>query len=184
GGRGVGRGPRGARGSGAALPFLGKMIAAAEPLSIQCHPDAGQARAGFERENRLGIAMDAFERNYRDPNHKPELVVAFTRFVALKGFRPIDEISGLLAPLDLPLLATTPEPLPRSRDASGLGRLFSPLMSLGREERGQLVQEAATAAAARCGEDPAYEWTVRLADRYPDDAGVLGPLLLNLVDLA
>src|SRR5262249_28693513 len=46
---------------GAELPFLLKMIAAAEPLSIQCHPNAEQARAGFERENGLGLALDAFE---------------------------------------------------------------------------------------------------------------------------
>jgi mannose-6-phosphate isomerase len=169
---------------GAELPFLLKMIAAAEPLSIQCHPNAEQARAGFERENGLGLALDAFERNYRDPRHKPELVVAFTRFVALKGFRPIDEMLRLLAPLGLPALASPLDALARSRDDLGLRRLFSHVMSLDEAERGRLARQVADAAAARRSEDPAYGWTATLAGKYPGDVGLLGPLLLNLVDLA
>jgi len=165
------------------LPFLLKMIAAAQPLSIQCHPNAEEARAGFERENRLGIALDAFERNYRDPNHKPELVVAFTRFVALKGFRPLEEILRLLQPLGLAELQSPIESLARSRDAGALRHLFSHLLSLDKETRGRVARQAATSAAASRGDDPAYGWTLRLAERYPDDVGVLGPLLLNLIEM-
>ena len=73
------------------LPFLFKVLAAAEPLSIQAHPNQEQARAGWARENAEGIPLDAPRRNYRDPNHKPELVCALTPFVALKGFRPLDD---------------------------------------------------------------------------------------------
>jgi len=57
------------------LPFLFKVLAADCPLSIQVHPNLEQAQAGFERENRLGIPLDAADRNYRDPNHKPEILV-------------------------------------------------------------------------------------------------------------
>ena len=46
------------------LPYLFKVLAAARPLSIQAHPSLHQARKGYERENRLGIAMDAPDRNY------------------------------------------------------------------------------------------------------------------------
>jgi mannose-6-phosphate isomerase len=80
---------------GERLPFLLKVLAAAEPLSIQCHPDKRQAQEGFARENAAGIPLDARQRNYRDDNHKPELIVALTRFRALKGFRPIEEVRGL-----------------------------------------------------------------------------------------
>lgn len=82
---------------GPRLPFLIKVLAAARPLSLQAHPDAVQARAGFERENRAGIPLDAPERSYRDPGHKPELLVAISDFHALVGFRPPDEIRDELA---------------------------------------------------------------------------------------
>src|SRR6188768_2590497 len=57
-------GARVAAAFGPRLPFLFKILAAARPLSIQCHPDAEQARAGFARENRRGVALDARERSY------------------------------------------------------------------------------------------------------------------------
>ncbi|MBU0989030.1 MAG: mannose-6-phosphate isomerase, class I, partial [Proteobacteria bacterium] len=69
------------------LPFLFKVLAVDRPLSIQVHPNLPQAREGFESENRLGIPLDAAERNYRDASHKPEILCALTPFEALKGFR-------------------------------------------------------------------------------------------------
>ena len=74
------------------LPFLFKVLAAQEPLSIQAHPSQQQARSGWARENAEGIPLDAPRRNYRDLNHKPELLCALSPFLALKGFRPADEI--------------------------------------------------------------------------------------------
>lgn len=81
------------------LPYLIKLLAAASPLSIQVHPDAAQARAGFDREQAAGLALDAPRRNYRDPNHKPELIVALTPFHALCGFRKLDDMVSRLAAL-------------------------------------------------------------------------------------
>jgi mannose-6-phosphate isomerase len=60
---------------GPRLPFLLKVIAAAQPLSLQAHPSRGQAEAGFEREQAAGIPRDAPNRSYRDGWPKPELVV-------------------------------------------------------------------------------------------------------------
>ena len=72
----------------ATLPFLLKVLAADEPLSLQAHPSMEQARTGFARGgSRAGIAPDAADRNYRDANHKPELICALTEFHALVGFR-------------------------------------------------------------------------------------------------
>lgn len=82
---------------GGQLPFLMKILAAAQPLSIQVHPDKQQAEAGFLREDRLGIPLSLAQRNYRDCNHKPELLCALTDFYALKGFRPEAEIADQLA---------------------------------------------------------------------------------------
>ncbi len=81
-----------ARRFGNQLPFLFKVLAAAEPLSIQAHPNQKQARTGYERENRAGIPLDAPHRNYRDANHKPEILCALTEFWGLNGFRTIEDL--------------------------------------------------------------------------------------------
>jgi phosphomannomutase len=78
------------------LPFLFKVLAAAHPLSIQVHPSTAQAVSGYERENAAGIPLEAANRNYRDPNAKPELLVALKRLQVLCGFRPVDEIAARL----------------------------------------------------------------------------------------
>ena len=80
-------GPGTAERFGARLPYLLKYLAAEAPLSLQVHPDAERARSGFEAEERAGIPVDAPHRNYRDPHHKPELLLALEPFEALCGFR-------------------------------------------------------------------------------------------------
>jgi len=79
---------------GTALPYLLKILAAHSPLSLQVHPDIGQARLGYAAEEAAGIPVDAPHRNYRDANHKPELIYALTPFEALCGFRAPQEASG------------------------------------------------------------------------------------------
>src|SRR5690606_6590343 len=74
--------------TGGSLPYLLKLLAAGAPLSIQVHPTLAQARAGWARE--AGLGADDPSRNYRDDNHKPELIVALSeRFEALSGLRPV-----------------------------------------------------------------------------------------------
>ena len=87
------------------LPFLLKILAVAEPLSLQAHPSLAQAQEGFRRENAQGIDVRAGNRNYRDDNHKPELIVALTPFHAMAGFRPLAATLELFAALDCPSLA-------------------------------------------------------------------------------
>jgi len=165
------------------LPFLLKVLAAAEPLSIQAHPNQEQARKGWARENAEGIPLDAPRRNYRDLNHKPELVCALAPFTALKGFRPLDEVARGLEPVARPELAPEVGRLARERTPQALRALFARLATLEADERGPLLKRT-VAAAARRGSDPAWRWVARLAERHPDDAGVLAPLYLNLVELA
>src|SRR5262249_34229558 len=80
----------------AQLPFLMKVLAAAAPLSLQTHPTKATAEGGFDRDERAGLPLTAKQRNYRDRNHKPELIVALTDFYGLRGFRPLPEIGGAL----------------------------------------------------------------------------------------
>jgi mannose-6-phosphate isomerase len=165
------------------LPFLFKVLAAAEPLSIQAHPNQEQARRGWARENAEGIPLDAPRRNYRDLNHKPELVCALEPFTALKGFRPLDEAARGLEPIARPEIAPEVGRLARERTPQALRALFARLATLEADERVPLLKRAATAAARRDGES-AWSWVARLVERHPDDAGVLAPLYLNLVELA
>jgi mannose-6-phosphate isomerase len=167
---------------GQALPFLLKVLAAAEPLSIQCHPNRAQAEAGFERETRLGIPMNARERNYRDRNHKPELVVALSPFPALHGFRSLNQITRLFSALRLPEADALVRRIARTREADALRALLAALLS-GEPASERLVSRGAEAAVQRRDEDPAFEWVVRLQDVSPGDPGVLGPLFLNVVEL-
>ena len=93
------------------LPYLFKVLAAAQPLSIQAHPDRERARIGFARENRSAIPLDAPDRGYKDPNPKPECICALTPFWAMVGFLPFARIrSNLRAILadDAGLTADTP----------------------------------------------------------------------------
>jgi mannose-6-phosphate isomerase len=165
------------------LPFLLKVIAAAEPLSIQCHPNLEQARLGFERETRAGIPLSAPERNYRDANHKPELVVALAPFVALQGFRPVDEILSHLRSIPTPEIERPLAALRHTKDSEALEALFSSLLSLDRDSRLSLVARVAETAAARREADSAWRWVAALCAGHPGDVGVLAPLLLNLVEL-
>src|ERR1700744_6102465 len=101
----VGDDPEGQLGAGArtafgdALPFLVKVLAADEPLSLQAHPSAQQAAEGFAREDKLGIPVTAPNRNYRDRSHKPEILVALGQFEALAGFRSAQRSVDLMRAL-------------------------------------------------------------------------------------
>lgn len=86
--------------SGRVLPFLFKVLAAAEPLSLQVHPAHDQARHGFEREQTIGVPLGEPTRNYKDPHAKPELIVAVRDgFEALCGFRVIEDVRSDFARL-------------------------------------------------------------------------------------
>jgi mannose-6-phosphate isomerase len=166
------------------LPFLLKVLAAAEPLSIQAHPNHEQARRGWARENAEGVPLDAPHRNYRDPNHKPELVSALTAFTALKGFRPLDEVARNLEPVVRPEIAHELGRLAREHSPPALRALFARLMTLDPEERAPVLKRATVEAARRRKAEPAWEWVARLMTHYPGDVSVLSPLYLNVVTLA
>lgn len=74
------------------MPFLLKLLDVKDMLSIQVHPSKKQAAIDFEEENKKGISLKAANRNYKDTNHKPELMVAMSEFYLLHGFKPKDEL--------------------------------------------------------------------------------------------
>jgi mannose-6-phosphate isomerase len=78
------------------LPYLLKVLDVRQMLSIQVHPDKASAEKGFDEENESGIAVNAPNRNYKDKNHKPELMVALSDFWLLHGFKKVDELKETL----------------------------------------------------------------------------------------
>ncbi len=178
------------------FPFLLKVLAAAEPLSIQAHPDLEQARQGYRRENEEGIPLAAPQRNYRDDNHKPELLAALTPFWGMSGFRRLARMRELLGEIDSASLRRL---LPGLQEGAGLRVFFAALMSLEEGERLAVADAAAAAGQRLAGrlppglreEDPPalppglapWWWVRELGRRYPGDVGVLSPLLLNLTRL-
>ena len=164
------------------FPFLLKLLSAEKGLSIQAHPNKREAEIGFDRENRQEIPLDAPHRNYRDRNHKPELLVPLTEFYGLSGFRREEEIGSNLQPLlEGARIGKGAVPSP---EEAGLQEWFSRWMGLD-----ESAKEALVAAALReIGEprqdrdDPRW-WVVELHRQFPGDFGVLSPLFLNLLHL-
>jgi len=173
---------------GDALPFLLKVLAADEPLSLQAHPSAEQAAQGFEREERQGIPVNAPTRNYRDPSHKPEILVALDDFEALAGFRPPDRTVELMRALAVSDLDPYVNLLAGQPDAGGLRALFTTWITAPQPDLDVLVPAVIEGAIqyVRSGarEFAAEAKTVlELGERYPGDAGVLASLLLNRITL-
>lgn len=165
------------------LPFLFKVLAADRPLSIQVHPNLEQAREGFERENRLGVPLDGAERNYRDPNHKPEILCAITRFEALNGFRPPEDVLSLLGRISAEGLSDELALLRRDPDSRGLSQFFTSLLSMDPSRKRGCIERAAERAREYADMDRAFWWMVELYRAYPGDIGVLSPLIFNLAIL-
>jgi mannose-6-phosphate isomerase len=165
------------------LPYLFKVLAAAKPLSIQAHPNLHQAREGFERENTQRIPLDAPNRNYRDANHKPECICALTRFWALSRFRRISGILSYLKKVCPHGLDAEIDNLKRQPTSDGLKRFYTALMSINAKRQHQIITETLEQARRFEAEDPVFNWMLKIADDYPNDIGVLAPILLNLVRL-
>lgn len=157
---------------GARLPFLLKVLAAEEPLSLQAHPGAEHAAEAY------AAGCDG----YRDGHHKPELLVAISDFDALCGFADPAASARVLSGLGVPAL----EPVVAALDAGDLRAAVTTLLQWPEQGRAELVTAVASAAArvppsVAPGAGGGAALAVELAARYPDDLGVVVALLLNRV---
>ena len=165
------------------LPYLFKVLAAGKPLSIQAHPSLGQAKEGFERENRLGIPLDASNRNYKDDNHKPECICALSAFWALNGFRKIPDMISLMDKICPSGLKKDLNLFRQKADSDGLKHFFQTVMTMDRKSQKRVVDDAVKNAQPVKGDNKAYQWMINLYKEYPSDIGVLSPIILNLICL-
>jgi mannose-6-phosphate isomerase len=175
------------------LPLLLKLLAADRPLSLQVHPTRAQAAAGFAREEAAGVSLRSPRRNYRDANHKPELIVALTPFRALAGIRDPAVTLELVDDLDCPPLTAAFAALRREPTADGVRTMLETLLTLPSAVAGDLVA-AVHEAARRRGRPPVSSPDVPPVDRaadlvrvlhaaHPGDVGVVAALLCNDVTL-
>lgn len=170
------------------LPFLLKLIAPEQPLSLQVHPGKELAESGFQAEEEAGIPLDSPRRNYRDRNHKPEMIFALTRFEAFAGFRAPRRAIEVLENLNAPLAREMREILRANPGYRGLRAVARKLLAPLDEERQTQIEAVITACQDRLdrGTSPSLRvdrQAVALARTYPSDPGAVLSLLLNPVTL-
>jgi mannose-6-phosphate isomerase len=182
------------------LPYLFKALSAAKPLSIQAHPTKRQAELGFAAETEKHIPLDAANRNYKDKNHKPEILCALTPFAALCGFRTPAEIKALFtsfscaATNDL-IGALSAPPAGHTAD-NALKPFFAALMRLSDAKKTQIIDHVKNTIEDRINqtlandgalqnqmERSAWQFVKILLAQYPNDAAVIAPLYLNCIEL-
>jgi mannose-6-phosphate isomerase len=172
---------------GPRLPFLLKIIAAAQPLSLQAHPSREQAAAGYAREQAAGVPRDAPQRTYRDGWPKPELLCAFVETDALCGFREPAATYQMFEKLAVDRALTLVAAL-ADADVPAAERLrvaFSRLLRLTPDERSVISELAQAAEAIQEPDDIAsFARTASELNTYhPGDPGVLAALLMNRITL-
>ena len=173
---------------GRRLPFLLKLIAPEQPLSLQVHPSQAQAAEGYALEEEAGIALDHPSRNYKDTNHKPEMVLALTRFRAVAGFRAPRRAVEVLAALDSPLARRMRRTLRLNPTRYGIRQVFSDVVSAATRPSPQEIDDLVTEIAARfeAGTSPSLRVdsnVLKMAATFPGDPGIAAALLLNPVTL-
>src|SRR5690606_19732012 len=168
--------------TGGSLPYLLKLLAAADPLSIQVHPTREQAQEGFARESRLDPTDPT--RNYRDANHKPELIVALSdRFEALSGLRPVSDTLRMLASFpDEPGVVELRERLGAGAEDAALRHTVGWLLSGSAQGAVDDVIRALRDAEAE-GHAEMLTAVRTIAERNPGDPGVVVALLMNFLVL-
>ena len=166
---------------GTQLPFLFKVLSAMSPLSIQAHPDKIQAEEGFLDENLRKIPLDAFNRNYKDNNHKPEIICALTPFTAMCGFRDAKEIEANFLKLKSSVFVEKIQSVCVNNKENWIKSFFSAYMLLENKYLSSLIESALEWAVS----DNSLEAELlrKFAEYYNNDPGILAPLFLNVYKL-
>ncbi|WBA13942.1 mannose-6-phosphate isomerase, class I [Salinivibrio proteolyticus] len=164
------------------LPFLFKVLAAETALSIQVHPSKQEAELGFHKENQQGIPLSAAHRNYKDANHKPELIYALTSFEAMNGFRDYPVIIDHIQTINNDTLNALFKSFIDAPTATSLEHAFGQLLALKQKEKMAALDALMTTATENETVAP-FSTIARLAKQYPGDIGLFAPLLLNVVTL-
>lgn len=168
------------------LPFLFKVLDVNDMLSIQVHPTKIEAEKGFKYENEKGIPLSAPNRNYKDDNHKPEIMVALSEFWLLHGFLPKNKLTEVLK--NIPEFAH----LSSVFEKEGYFGLYKQVMELSVEESNQILQPLVDRLLPlyKAGKleksNPGY-WAAKAVDSSSDksilDKGIYSIYFFNVVNV-
>lgn len=168
------------------LPYLLKVLDVNDMLSIQVHPTKAAAAAAFKAENEAGISLDAPKRNYKDDNHKPELMVALGEFWLLHGFREPQSMLQILA--EIPQLHF----LIPVFEKGGYRALYETVMTMPQAEVNERLKPLLQNILPMYKDDELEQgfpdfWAARAALTFNNganiDRGIFSVYLLNLVQL-
>jgi len=165
---------------GKRLRFLVKFLSAERALSIQVHPNADQAKAGFELEQGQAIPISDPKRNYKDASHKPEALIALTSFRALCGFRLRTELLTVFTEFG----KSEPEFASLAKELMAevkLEQIFQSLIE--NSELAKRFIETVDRSQSNPVSMKARELVAELLKQFPDDTGALVALMLNEVAL-
>ncbi len=160
------------------LPYLFKILSAERPLSIQAHPNLKQAKAGFARENKSGISLSDFYRNYKDDNHKPELICALTEFHAMCGFRQATEIIDYFTQLDLNRCFSEFTKFEKDSTPQNWEKVLIEILTASVEKKLHILKTVVNNIDL-LSDEFVRNWISKLLNYYPNDIGVISPLFLN-----
>jgi mannose-6-phosphate isomerase len=166
---------------GKRLPFLLKILAARQPLSIQVHPNSEQASAGFAAEQASGVPLGDPKRNYVDSYHKPEVLYAISEFEVLAGFRSVEDILPVFMVLVENGAPVLQEYVARLAQPDGLRATVTSLLTLPdpRPVVEQFLAACRNSIAAGLSYVEEYSRSLWIAESFPGDIGVVVALLLN-----
>jgi mannose-6-phosphate isomerase len=172
---------------GTPLPFLFKILDVRDMLSIQVHPDKATAEKGFIQEERSGKPRHAYDRVFKDDNHKPELMVALSEFWLVQGFQSDEHIRATLS--DNPEL----KPIADFYSENGLAKTYAYLMTMPQEEVNAILKPLGQRIKPlyESNELPKEEinfWAARAYFTFNKkgvcDRGIFSLYLMNLVKLS
>jgi len=167
------------------LPYLLKILDVKDTLSIQVHPSKEAAKIGFDEEEQKGVPINASHRNYKDKNHKPEVMVALSEFWLLHGFLPETKL--------LHVLKRVPEfnAFEKLVETEGYKGLYEYVMTLPQKEVNRILEPVVEKAITFRKENKITKyqpgwWAAKLyehAEPTDIDRGVFSIYFFNIVRL-
>jgi mannose-6-phosphate isomerase len=164
------------------------LIAVKKQLSVQVHPNKKQAEEGYKSENEEGLFFNAPTRNYKDENHKPEIICAITPFSLMAGFRDCGSIYKSFEELSvkLPQLKEIINPLLKTLEKKLLAVFFRLLYNFSKMELDYISNIISNTEEKNCDHITPEQWRMmkNFSLLYPGDSAVLSPLYLNIIHLS
>lgn len=158
------------------LPYLFKVLSIRKALSIQVHPNKCEAERLHKERPQI----------YKDDNHKPELSIAITPFLALVGFQPVEDIIDYIdefQPLTKLIGKEAVDELHKKRNSEALKNCYEIMMKADEAEIAKCIKDIAKNNKSELKRNELLDIFNKINQDFPDDVGTLCLFFLNLVRL-